>query len=246
MTPAHIDNPACLSNSFTYAFQDLVSKAPLFVKEYANRNWIEIYMRRQEYYKQKRSPLLPPESIEDVSFTCRYLLSNMGTNSWLVQQKRDGSEKATSARMSAMALMPRKESNTTNKRKKKDTSKSIKLAPAPQKKRKKKKCSFNGCTKDVLARGFCYTHDQVGQEKYKKNRKRCSAEGCTNFVVNGGVCTRHGAKVKLCSSQGCTNQAQNGGVCKQHGAKVKLCSRDGCTNIVVKGGVCSRHGDGNC
>jgi hypothetical protein len=194
----------CLKNP-----DQLVSKAPLFVKEYATRNWIEIHMRRLEYYEQKRSPLLPPESIEDASFTCRYLLSNMGTNSWLVQQKRDGSEKATAARMSAMASKPR--SDTTKKRKR-DTSKSIKLARKKVDwKKYKKTCSADGCTNNAQKGGVCTRHGA------KREHKRCSVENCTNFSKVGGVCKRHGAKVKLCSSEGCTKQAKKGGVCIRHG-----------------------------
>ena len=160
----------------------LVSEAPILVQEYATRNWIEIYMRRQEYCKQKRSPLLPPESIEDVSFTCRYLLSNMGTNSWLVQQERDGSQEATSARMSAISKPRRKKSDTTNKRKKKDTSKSIKLAP-------KKKRVFAKTVRDGNSKGGTNTlaneenklKSYVGRQK--NYLQKCLQEGKEGHLI---------------------------------------------------------------
>ena len=168
----------------------LVSEALSYVQEYATRNWIDIHMRRQEYYEQKRSPLLPPESIEDVSFTCRYLLSNMGTNSSLVQQNRDGSKEATSARMSAMASKPR--SDTTNKRKR-DASKSIKLAKN-KKKKEEVKCSVLDCGKPVHLRKMCrghYLKDLKKRNEEAGKQMKCSVLDCGKPVYRRGMCWGH-------------------------------------------------------
>ena len=57
-------------------------------------------------------------------------------------------------------------------------------------KREVKRCSFKGCTNQVVRGGICVTHGAI------KVRKRCSLKGCTNFVQKGGVCWTHGANAK--------------------------------------------------
>ena len=118
---------------------------------------------------------------------------------------------------------------------------------------KHKRCSFEGCTNQVVKAGVCVPHGA--------KVKRCTHhEGCTNQVVKRGVCITHGAKQKQCSHEGCTKQARSGVVTGDVPSKTQqdlchawrnsketlmhLCRvlKVGCTNIVVKGGVCITHG----
>jgi hypothetical protein len=129
--------------------------------------------------------------------------------------------------------------------------------------KKRKRCSYEGCTNQVVKGGVCVTHGAKVTRKHcshkgcanqavrggvcithgaKMELKRCSVERCNNTSKKGGVCVTHGAEKKRCSLEGCTNQARKGGVCITHGATVKQCSFEGCANGAAKGGVCVTHG----
>jgi hypothetical protein len=48
-----------------------------------------------------------------------------------------------------------------------------------------KRCSYEGCTNQVVKGGVC--------KKHGAKVNLCSSEGCTNHAKKGGVCWRHGA-----------------------------------------------------
>lgn len=66
-----------------------------------------------------------------------------------------------------------------------------------------KKCSVEGCSKPVKARGLCDNHYKIKQrsgeletEKYLKRGKFCSVENCRNPVYAKGLCTLHYGRFK--------------------------------------------------
>lgn len=56
-------------------------------------------------------------------------------------------------------------------------------------------CSVSGCSKKVVARGYCGTHyraaKRAGMENLKRERPKCTVKGCDNLNHSRGMCMMH-------------------------------------------------------
>lgn len=112
----------------------------------------------------------------------------------------------------------------------------------PRKKQEARKCTVDGCTNDLLARGYCSMH-------YSRARKG------GEFV---GLLVAKGTNQGLCMVAGCEKPAYGRGYCQKHYDKVRkygdplgaarrrsgvgtVCSVVGCSGEVRALGYCAKH-----
>ena len=117
------------------------------------------------------------------------------------------------------------------------------------------KCSFETCSSESVARGFCGPHYH---QEHMRTNPPCSLEGCIKPRKSKGLCSAHYSEMKRrepenpdaprCAYPACQKASVAKGLCRSHYAKFRLlnkppCSFEDCDSLQYSGGLCRVHYD---